>query len=80
MELKNPANLHIYKEVQSVPEDARRPFVSSWGKTLTEIDLMWRIEQLTRLFGPSGEGWYTEVVSQEQVSLPGAEDPRRAFS
>lgn len=80
MELKNPDNLYIYKQVQSVPEDARRPFVSSWGKTLTEIDLMWRIEQLTRLFGPSGEGWYTEVVSQEQVSLPGAEDPRRAFS
>lgn len=34
---------------------------------------MWRIEQLTRLFGPSGEGWYTEVVRQEQVSLPGGE-------
>lgn len=73
MELKNPDNLHIYRQVQSVPEDARRPFISSWGKTLTEINPMWRIEQLTRLFGPSSEGWYTEVVRQEQVSLPGGE-------
>lgn len=56
MELKNADNLHIFKQVQSVPEDAQKPFESPWGKRLTEIDPMWRIEQLTRLFGPAGEG------------------------
>ncbi len=73
MELKNPDNLHIFRQVQSVPEDAQKPFESSWGKKLTEIDPMWRIEQLTRLFGPVGEGWYTEVTRQEQVALQNGE-------
>ena len=73
MELKNADNLHIFKQVQSVPEDAQKPFESPWGKRLTEIDPMWRIEQLTRLFGPAGEGWYTEVTRQEQVALQNGE-------
>lgn len=73
MELKNADNLHIFKQVQSVPEDAQKPFESPWGKRLTEIDPMWRIEQLTRLFGPAGEGWYTEVTRQEKVSLQNGE-------
>lgn len=38
MELKNADNLHIFKQVQSVPEDAQKPFESPWGKRLTEID------------------------------------------
>ena len=73
MELKNADNLHIFKQVQSVPEAAQKPFESPWGKRLTEIDPMWRIEQLTRLFGPAGEGWYTEVTRQEKVSLQNGE-------
>ncbi len=36
MELKNADNLHIFKQVQSVPEDAQKPFESPWGKRLTE--------------------------------------------
>ena len=73
MELKNADNLHIFKQVQSVPEDAQKPFESPWGKRLTEIDPMWRIEQLTSLFGPVEEGWYTEVTRQEKVSLQNGE-------
>ena len=74
MELKNPSdNLHIYKQVQSVPEDAQKPFESSWGKKLTEINSMWRLQKLTELFGPCGEGWYTEVTRQERVSFPNGE-------
>ena len=74
MELKNPSdNLHIYKQVQSVPEDAQKPFESSWGKTLTEINGMWRIQKLTELFGPCGEGWFTEVTRQERVDFPNGE-------
>lgn len=74
MELKNPSdNLHIYKQVSSVPEDAQKPFESSWGKKLTEINGMWRIQKLTELFGPCGEGWFTEVTRQERVDFPNGE-------
>ena len=74
MELKNPSdNLHIYKQVSSVPEDAQKPFESSWGKKLTEINGMWRIQKLTELFGPCGEGWFTEVTHQERVDFPNGE-------
>ena len=74
MELKNPSdNLHIYKQVRSVPEDAQKPFESSWGKKLTEINSMWRIQKLTELFGPCGEGWFTEVTRQERVDFPNGE-------
>lgn len=31
MELKNADNLHIFKQVQNVPEDAQKPFESPWG-------------------------------------------------
>ena len=49
MELKNPSdNLHIYRQVSSVPEDAQKPFESSWGKKLTEINGM--MEELMRSF------------------------------
>lgn len=70
MELKNSDNLHIYRLVQSVPQEAQRPFTSDYGKQLTEIDPMWRIRKLTELFGVAGEGWYTEVTRQESVSFP----------
>lgn len=74
MELKNPSdNLHIYKQVSSVPKDAQKPFESSWGKKLTEINGMWRIQKLTELFGPCGEGWFTEVTRQERVDFPNGE-------
>ena len=74
MELKNPSdNLHIYRQVSSVPEDAQKPFESSWGKKLTEINGMWRIQKLTELFGPCGEGWFTEVTRQERVDFPNGE-------
>ena len=74
MELKNPSdNLHIYRQVRSVPEDAQKPFESSWGKKLTEINGMWRIQKLTELFGPCGEGWFTEVTRQERVDFPNGE-------
>ena len=73
MELKNSDNLHIFRQVKSVPADATKPFRASWGKEMTEIDPMWRIEKLTELFGVCGEGWYTEVTRQEQVSLGNGE-------
>ena len=74
MELKNTSdNLHIYRQVQTVPKESLKPFKSSSGKQLTEINAMWRIMKLTELFGPAGEGWYTEVTRQEKVAVPNGE-------
>ncbi len=74
MEIKNTNdNLHIYKQVRTVPQDAQKPFKTSYGKQFTEINAMWRIEKLTELFGPAGEGWYTEVTRQERVTVPNGE-------
>ena len=74
MELKNTSdNLHIYRQVQTVPKESLKPFTTSYGKELTEINAMWRIMKLTELFGPAGEGWYTEVTRQEKVAVPNGE-------
>ena len=37
MELKNADNLHIFKQVQSVPEDAQKPFESPWESALPRL-------------------------------------------
>ena len=73
MEIKNQDNLHIFRQVQTVPENATKPFKSSYGKELTEIDPMWRIEKLTELFGVAGDGWYTEVTRQESITFANGE-------
>ena len=73
MELKSTDNLHIYNQVKSVPADAQRNFKTAYGKELTDINAMWRIMKLTELFGPAGEGWYTEVTRQERVTVPNGE-------
>lgn len=73
MEIKNPSNLTIYNQVRTVPEEAQRPFKSNYGKTLTEIDPMWRIKKLTELFGPAGEGWFTSVTRQETKEFSNGE-------
>ena len=40
MELKNADNLHVFKQVQSVPEDAQKPFESPWGKRLPSAPMI----------------------------------------
>lgn len=56
-------NLIIYEEGRSVPQEAQRPF-SNGSFSGTDINPMWRIKKLTELFGPTGFGWYTEVLSE----------------
>ena len=56
-------NLRIYDQARSVPAEACKSFNN--GKfSGTDINPMWRIKKLTELFGPCGEGWYIEVISQ----------------
>ena len=57
-------NLAIYNQVRSVPEDAISPITGGPMKGKSNINPMWRLEMLTRLFGPSGIGWKIEQVSR----------------
>lgn len=53
-------NLAIYNQVRSVPEDAKSPISGGPMKGKTNVNPMWRIQKLTELFGPCGEGWKVE--------------------
>lgn len=55
-------NLALYNRVRSVPDEAKGQILAGRLKGKTDIDPVWRIETLTREFGPAGVGWYTKVV------------------
>ena len=57
----NP-NMRIYDAVRSVPPEAIKPITAGRLKGKSDINPMWRIKVLTELFGPCGDGWYTEGV------------------
>ena len=57
-------NLAIYNQVRSVPEDAISPITGGPMKGKSNINPMWRLEMLTRLFGPCGIGWKIEQVAR----------------
>lgn len=61
-------NMRFYEQCRSVPVNATRPFDNGRFKG-TDINPMWRIKKLTELFGPSGFGWYTEIIRQEVVHV-----------
>lgn len=62
-------NMEIYDAVRSVPEGAKRDFEKN-GFSGTEINPMYRIEVLTRQFGPAGLGWRTEVLGKWSETAP----------
>ena len=56
-------NLEIYEAGRSVPVEAQKKFNN--GKfSGTDINPMWRIKKLTKIFGPAGIGWYYEILSE----------------
>ncbi len=57
-------NLAIYNQVRSVPEDAVSPITGGPMRGKSNINPQWRIEMLTRLFGPAGIGWKVEQISR----------------
>ena len=50
-------NLALYNQVRSVPENAKSPISGGPMKGKTNVNPMWRIQKLTELFGPCGEGF-----------------------
>jgi hypothetical protein len=57
-------NLELYNRVREVPNEAQKPIQAGRLKGKTDINPMWRIQTLTKEFGPAGVGWYTEVEKQ----------------
>lgn len=66
MEKEN--NLDLYNRVREVPEEAKKDIQAGRLKGKTDINPLWRIQTLTREFGPAGIGWYTEVVDVKEGS------------
>lgn len=50
-------NMEIYNQIRSVPKEAQKTIKGGRLKGFTDINAMWRIQELTRMFGPCGIGW-----------------------
>lgn len=57
-------NMALYNEVREVPQSAVKKISGgSYGAAgLSDINPQWRIEVMTRMFGPVGTGWTWEPV------------------
>lgn len=55
-------NLALYNRVREVPAEAKKEINAGRLKGKTDINPLWRIQTLTREFGPAGVGWYTEIA------------------
>lgn len=62
-------NLALYNRVREVPQEAKKEILAGRLKGKTDINPLWRIQTLTREFGPVGYGWYTEIVESTTESV-----------
>lgn len=60
-------NLAIYNKVRHVPDEAQKRITGGRLNGMTDINPMWRIEELTALFGPCGMGWKYVITRREMV-------------
>ena len=60
-------HLSLYNRVREVPEEAKKPISAGRLKGKTDINPLWRIQTLTREFGPAGIGWFTETTEMKFV-------------
>lgn len=70
-------NMRIWDAVSQTPPNCTKRIPAGRLRGMTDISPTWRVETLTRMFGPCGLGWKIEVVRSEIV--PGAGDEARAF-
>jgi len=57
-------NLHIYNQARAVPKEALKVIAGGRLSGKSDINPMWRIKQLTELFGPCGIGWRYVIAKQ----------------
>lgn len=69
---KKNENLALYNRVREVPQEAKKDIQAGRLKGKTDINPLWRIQTLTREFGPAGIGWYTEIV-EKRIEESGGE-------
>lgn len=50
-------NMELYNSFRTVPDNAKKNITGGRLKGMTDINPMWRIQQLTERFGPCGIGW-----------------------
>lgn len=60
-------NMSIYNRCRKVPENAQKAIQAGRLKGKTDINPMWRIKQLTEMFGPCGMGWWYVVKDQRII-------------
>lgn len=57
-------NMDIYNAVSAVPNSAQKRITGGRLNGMTDINPMWRIRELTELFGPCGIGWKYKIVRE----------------
>lgn len=57
-------NMDIYNAVRAVPDSAQKRITGGRLNGMTDINPMWRIRELTELFGPCGIGWKYKIVRE----------------
>lgn len=54
--------MDLYNAVRTPPETALKPIQGGRLRGMSDINPMWRYQQLTEQFGPCGIGWKPEIV------------------
>lgn len=70
-------NMELYDSWREVPQEAQKVINAGRLKGKTDINPMWRIEVLTRKFGPCGTGWRYDI--DRMWSEEGANGEQCAF-
>lgn len=60
-------NMDIYNKLKAVPDEAKKTITGGRLKGMTDIKPMWRIEMLTKTFGPAGLGWKAPIINKSII-------------
>ena len=56
-------NLNIWNRFRKPPDPALKKIKGGRLSGMTDINPVWRLMALTEMFGPVGQGWYTEIIN-----------------
>lgn len=62
--------MEIYNKARTVPDEAKKQISAGRLKGMTDINPMYRIKTLTKLFGPCGVGWWYEITDKRIIDDP----------
>lgn len=60
-------NMRIWEQVREVPIEAMKTIGGGRLKGMTDINPVWRIKKLTEIYGPAGDGWYTDDITERTI-------------